>query len=84
VSALLEDLLILYARRFPIRRGKLRVIDAFWRVAAGDQSSQRLASLKYGHFTMPCDLTEMLQRQFYFFGTYFLEDHILSFLAERG
>jgi FkbM family methyltransferase len=27
---------------------------------------------------MPCDLTEMLQRQFYFFGTYFLEEHILD------
>jgi FkbM family methyltransferase len=26
---------------------------------------------------MPCDLTEMLQRQFYFFGTYFMEEHIL-------
>ena len=27
---------------------------------------------------MPCDLGEMLQRQFYFFGTYFLEEDILS------
>jgi FkbM family methyltransferase len=27
---------------------------------------------------MPCDLTEMLQRQFYFFGTYFLEENILQ------
>jgi len=27
---------------------------------------------------MPCDLREMLQRQFYFFGTYFLEEDILS------
>lgn len=27
---------------------------------------------------MPCDLTEMLQRQFFFFGTYFLEDDILA------
>ena len=26
---------------------------------------------------MPCDLSEMLQRQFYFFGTYFLEEDIL-------
>ena len=26
---------------------------------------------------MPCDLGEMLQRQFYFFGTYFLEEDIL-------
>lgn len=27
---------------------------------------------------MPCDISEMLQRQFYFFGTYLLEEHILS------
>ncbi len=79
MSAFLEDLLLLYARRFPIRRGKLRVIDALWRAAAGGQGAQRVARLKYGHFAMPCDLTEMMQRQFYFFGTYFLEDHILGF-----
>ena len=27
---------------------------------------------------MSCDLSEMLQRQFYFFGTYFVEEHILT------
>jgi FkbM family methyltransferase len=27
---------------------------------------------------MPCDLNEMLQRQFYFFGTYFMEESILA------
>jgi FkbM family methyltransferase len=27
---------------------------------------------------MPCDLSEMLQRQFYFFGTYFLEEEMLA------
>jgi FkbM family methyltransferase len=27
---------------------------------------------------MVCDLNEVLQRQFYFFGTYFMEEHILS------
>jgi FkbM family methyltransferase len=37
----------------------------------------RVATLKYGGFKMPCDLGEMLQRQFYFFGTYFLEEDIL-------
>ena len=71
-----ERLLVWYARRFPIHRGKLRVIDALWRVSAGDQSARRLADLRHG-FKMSCDLREMLQRQFYFFGTYFLEEHIL-------
>src|SRR5262249_58041931 len=38
----------------------------------------RMAHLRYGGLKMPCDLTEMLQRQFYFFGTYFLEEKILN------
>ena len=37
-----------------------------------------MATLKHGGFKMSCDLSEMLQRQFYFFGTYFLEEDILS------
>jgi FkbM family methyltransferase len=72
-----EDLLILYARRFPIRRGKLRVINLLWRAAVGGQSAHRVAVLNHGGLKMSCDLSEMLQRQFYFFGTYFLEEHIL-------
>lgn len=72
-----ENLLILYARRFPIRCGKLRVINLLWRAAVGDQSTHRVALLNYGRFKMACDLSEMLQRQFYFFGTYVLEEDIL-------
>jgi hypothetical protein len=30
-----------------------------------------MADLKYGSFKMPCDLDEILQRHYYFFGTYF-------------
>jgi len=73
-----ENLLVWYARGFPIRRGKLRVIDSLWRAAVGDQRTLRLAKLKHGGFQMPCDLREMLQRQFYFFGTYFVEEQILN------
>jgi FkbM family methyltransferase len=72
-----ENLLILYARRFPIRRGKLRVINLLWRAAVGDQSTHRVAALSHGGSKMSCDLSEMLQRQFYFFGTYFVEEDIL-------
>lgn len=74
----LERLLILYARHFPVDRGKLRVIDASWRAAAGGRRTQRLATLRHGGFRMPCDIREMLQRQFYFFGTYFLERAVLD------
>jgi FkbM family methyltransferase len=68
---------MLYARNFPIRRGKLRIVNSLWRAALDDQSVHRLAALKHGRFRMQCDLREMLQRQFYFFGTYFLEEDLL-------
>jgi FkbM family methyltransferase len=56
----------------------MRAIDALWRVAVGNRGVQRTAVLKYGGFKVPCNLDEILQRQYYFFGTYFLEDHILQ------
>src|SRR5262249_46971250 len=74
----LERALITYARVFPLRKGKLRVIDRLWRAATMGRGTARLAHLRYGGLKIPCDLTEMLQRQFYFFGTYFLEEHILD------
>ncbi len=77
-----ERFLMMYARHFPIRRGKLRVIESCWRSAVGSSGTKRLAALKYGGFSMRCDLAEMLQRQIYFFGTYFVEAHILGCWAE--
>ena len=74
----IERALIAYARKFPLQKGKLRLIDHLWRVAAGNRGSRRVADLKYGGLKMPCDLAETLQRQFYFFGTYVLEEKILD------
>ena len=76
--SVLENVLRLYARRFPIRRGKLRVVDSLWQAVVSDRSTNRVATLKDSGFKMSCDLSEMLQRQFYFFGTYFLEEDLLS------
>ena len=76
--SMLENLLVYYARHFPVQRGKLRVVNALWRTAIGDGTPQRLAELTHGGFRMSCDLTEMLQRQYYFFGTYFLEQRNLD------
>jgi len=73
-----ERLLRAYARGFPVRRGKLRLVNALWRGAAGEAGTQRTANLAFGGYRMDCDLSEMLQRQFYFFGTYFLEEAILD------
>jgi FkbM family methyltransferase len=77
-SSVFENVLVKYARRFPIRRGKLRVIDCLWQTASSGRCTRRVATLKHGAFKMSCDLNEMLQRQFYFFGTYFLEEDILG------
>lgn len=73
-----ESALIAYARHFPLRRGKMRVVNALWRRAAGAGGFKREAVLRHGGFRLPCDISEMLQRQFYYFGTYFLEDGILA------
>jgi FkbM family methyltransferase len=77
-SPALENLLVWYARHFPVRRGKLRIVDALWRTAIGERDTRRIAQLNHGGFRMECDVSEMLQRQFYFFGTYFVEDAILA------
>lgn len=77
-APLLERALIVYARQFPLRKGKLRVVDRLWRAAAGRRGSVRMANLRHGGFRITCDLTELLQRQFYFFGTYFVEEKNLD------
>lgn len=68
----------MYARLVPLRKGKLRLINALWSTAIGDKETTRIATLKYGAVRLPCDLREDLQRQFYFFGTYFVEEQNLS------
>lgn len=75
---MLESLLKLYARHFPVRRGKYRVIDRYGArpVAAG--GFVRRARLIYGGYAMDCDLRKQLQRQFYYFGIYFLEERVLA------
>ena len=75
---MLEQLLLAYLRYSPIRRGKYRLVEKFGRGTGGEQGFLRQARLKYGGYRMECDLRKMLQRQFYFFGTYFLEEDVLA------
>lgn len=79
-----ENALIAYVRHFPVRRGKLRLVNALWRRAAGQGGFGREAVLRHGGFRIPCDISEMLQRQFYYFGTYFLEEEILACWEEQA
>ena len=72
-----ECLLVFYARYFPIRKGKLRIVNLLWRqVVKGNYL--RDAKLLYGDFRITCDVRQMLQRQLYFFGTYFLERNMIE------
>jgi FkbM family methyltransferase len=72
-----ERLLLHYARSFPISRGKLRVVDALWKTVAG-KGRQRTAKLIYSDFRMHCRIDEMIQRQIYFFGTYFASRRMIA------
>jgi FkbM family methyltransferase len=75
---MIEFLLKFYARHFPVRRGKYRIIDRFGGRPDADGGFVRRARLVYGGYMMDCDLRKQLQRQFYYFGTYFLEERVLE------
>src|SRR5215469_9832842 len=77
-SPILQKALLFYGRRFPVRRGKLRMINLLSKVADSTEPTSRLTVLKYGGFKMFCDPSEMLQRQFYYFGTYLVEEEIIE------
>jgi FkbM family methyltransferase len=81
---MLDKLLLAYARHFPVRAGKYRIVERLWRFGINKNDTYRTSTLKYGNFTMECDLRKMLQRQFYFFGTYFLEEPVLDKWREQA
>lgn len=69
---LAERILRAYTLRFPIHRGKSRIVEALWKQAAGASGTARIADLETGH-QIVCDIAQQLQRQYYYFGTYWLE-----------
>lgn len=75
--SLIERALKIYARRAPLAWGKYRIINALWQRGAGGDH-HREASLIYSGYRVPCDISEFIQRQLYFFGTYFLERKFLK------
>lgn len=77
MDAILEKFLLAYIRHVPISAGKYRLVERFGKGSEKD-GFVRQAKLLYGDYTMECDLRKMLQRNFYFFGTYFLEQRVLS------
>jgi FkbM family methyltransferase len=83
-ASVFERLLVGYARHIPLRKAKLRIVNSLWKAAIGEHDTGRLATLKYGGIRIPCDLRDDLQRQLYFFGTYFVEETPLSVWQSRA
>jgi FkbM family methyltransferase len=75
---MMERTLIWYSRRFPVSTGKLRVVNRLWRVASGPPPALRTGRLIYAGYQIPCDLSETIQRQIFFFGTYYIERECLE------
>ena len=76
-APLMELALRSYVRTIPLAWGKYRLVNSLWRSAAG-ANWQREAKLIYSDFRVPCDISELIQRQLYFFGTYQLERSFLK------
>ena len=57
-------------------------MNSLWQHVVSPEDPIRTAHLKMGGFAMRCDLRQFLQRQFYFFGTYWLEDDVLDCWGE--
>ena len=54
------------------------MINLLSKVGGSSEPTSRLTVLKYGGFKMFCDLSQMLQRQFYYCGTYLVEEEIID------
>src|SRR5207253_9968675 len=58
-----------FVRHFPISKGKNRLVNALWKpLSFGDYHV--LTTLRQAEIKMSCDLTQMLQRHLYFWGSY--------------
>lgn len=69
MKKLVHNALKIYARSFPIAKGKNRLVALLWKPLSFGQY-ERQATLRQAKVKMSCDLTQMLQRHFYFFGGY--------------
>ena len=81
---MLEDILLFYGRKLPLQRGKIRVVDALWPLIIRRKEYIRTATLCSGNYRIRCDLRDLIQRQLYFFGTYFHERELLHLWIEAA
>jgi FkbM family methyltransferase len=64
-----HKLLQLYARHFPVHRGKHRVVNAVAKYFPA-RHGKYLTSLKSAPVSMYCDISKYIQREIFFFGEY--------------
>ncbi len=58
-----------YTRSFPISKGKNRVLSRLWKPLSFGQY-KRQAMLSQSNVRVSCDLTKLIQRSLYFYGSY--------------
>jgi FkbM family methyltransferase len=71
----------MYARHFPLQRGKQRMVHALWKLLISEPY-EREVRLKQADVTMICDIRHYIQRTIYFLGTY--EPHDCAFWMQRA
>ena len=69
MRGLLHGVLRYYTRRFPISKGKARIIALLWRPLSFGQY-RRQTTLHQANIRINCDLTKFIQRQLYFYGSF--------------
>lgn len=81
---MLERMLVAYGRHFPVQKGKPRLINNLWSRVADRASPHRLARLNFGGCVVDADISQYLQRQYYFTGTYFVERDLIGSWCARA
>lgn len=72
-----------YVRHFPIDKGKGRLIQLLCRHLLLDKE-QRLTSLSQVPIRMRCDISQHIQRDIFFWGTYHYEKQLLDLWLKRA
>lgn len=67
MKRLAHDLLKCYVRYFPMSKGKHRMVSYLWKpLSFGDY--KHIATLRQAKVKMNCDITQLVQRNLYFWG----------------
>jgi FkbM family methyltransferase len=79
IKTIAHSTLKYYIRRFPVSKGKGRILSLLWKPLSFDHY-KRQAVLRHAPIRMNCDLTKLIQRHLYFYGSY-EEEYCLYWMA---